>query len=131
MTFRSLLAAVALTLPACAATTSELAAPATPHGVPHLDFVARHLAFPALRGDAPLPSADAVAMHMEKVLGDSAAADLRVCVDASGKVAKAELVRSSGLASYDAGVLADVKAWQFEAPTTQACTDLTVVYTLR
>jgi TonB family protein len=131
MTFRSLLAAAALALPACAATSSELAAPAAPHGVPRLDLTAQHLAFPALRGAADLPSADALAMHMEKVHGDSAAADVRVCVDTAGRVAKAELLRSSGLASYDAGVLEDVKAWQFEAPTTATCTDLTVVYSLR
>ncbi|HTJ41389.1 MAG TPA: energy transducer TonB [Kofleriaceae bacterium] len=132
MTFRSIALAAALALPACAATTSTspIAAPSG-HVVPQLDFTAQHLTFPALRGDALLPSADNVAMHMEKVLGDSAATELMICVDPTGKVAKADLVKSSGLASYDAAVLEDVKAWAFEAPTSAACTDLTVVYTLR
>ena len=132
MTLRSITAALALVLPACAATTSTtpIAAPAG-HTVPQLDFTAQHLAFPAIKGDASLPSADNVAMHMQKVLGDSAAADLRICVDSTGRVANADLRKSSGLASYDAAVLEDVKAWQFEAPTSTSCTDLTVVYTLR
>ncbi len=132
MTFRSLALAAALVLPACAATGQELRDPAgTATAVPHLDLTARHLAFPALRGDASLPSADAVAMHVQHVLGDSADADVLVCVDGSGKVATAKLVRSSGLAAFDAAITNDVKAWAFEAPSSAACTDLTIAYSLR
>ena len=132
MTFRSLVAAAALVLPACAGAAQELRPAEAPSAaVPHLDLTAKHLAFPALRGDASLPSADAVAMHMQAVLGDSADADVLVCVDQSGKVATAKLIRSSGLAAFDAAVTSDVKAWTFESPTAGACTDLTIAYSLR
>jgi TonB family protein len=132
MNVRSLIAATALVLPACAATGSELRAPtAARASIPQLDFTAHHLAFPALRGNPDLPSADDTAMHMQRVLGDSAAADVRLCIDTTGKVASAELIKSSGLASYDAGVLHDVRAWAFEAPSSATCTDLTIAYTLR
>jgi TonB family protein len=132
MTFRSLFAAAALVLPACAGTAQELRAPAgAAASVPTLELKAPHAAFPALIGSADLPSADAVAMHMEKVLGDSAAADVKVCVDTTGRVTTADLIKSSGLGAYDAGVLADVRAWRFEAPAQASCTDLTIVYSLR
>jgi TonB family protein len=132
MTFRSLVVATALVLPACAGVGQELRAPEGPSAsVPKIDLTARHLAFPAIRGEVALPSADATAMHMQKVLGDSADADVLVCVDGTGKVASAKLLRSSGLAAFDAGVVADVKAWQFEAPSAAACTDLTIAYSLQ
>jgi TonB family protein len=132
MTIRSLLAATALVLPACAGTAQELRAPAgAAASVPTLELHAPHGAFPAIIGNADLPSADAVAMHMQHVLGDSASADVRVCVDGTGRVEKASLLKSSGLGSYDAGVLADVRAWRFEAPAQASCADLTVVYALR
>jgi len=132
MTFRSLLAVTALALPACAGTAQELRAPAgAAASVPSLDLKAPHGAFPALAGNPDLPSADGVAMHMQHVLGDSAAADVKVCVDTTGRVETASLIKSSGLASYDAGVLADVRAWRFEAPASATCTDLTIVYALR
>jgi TonB family protein len=132
MTFRSLVAAAALVLPACAATGQELAPTTAHHAVPKLALAPQRLSFPALAGAADLPSADAIAMHMEKVLGDSAQADVKICVDGAGAVESASILKSSGMSAYDAAVLGDVKAWRFEAPTgADHCTTATIVYTLR
>jgi TonB family protein len=132
MTVRSLLASIALVLPACAATGSELRSPATASApVPQIDPTSQAQAFPSLRGDADLRSADTIAMHMQKVLGDSATAEVRVCVEPSGKVASVKLLKSSGMSAYDAAVLSDVAAWDFAAPSGKtACEDATIVYTL-
>lgn len=132
MSFRLLLApAAALAFAACATAGTGLPAAEAPHGTAKLDLHAPRAAFPALREDVALPSADQAAIHMQRILGDSAQAEIKVCVDDRGDVTSTSLVKSSGMAAYDRAVLDDVKAWKFEAPAgTGHCEDATIVYTL-
>jgi len=132
MTLRSLLAAAALVLPACAATSQELRpSMGASAKVPQIDPIAQAEPLVPISDTNELPSVDNVAMHMQRVLGDSATAEVRACVDPTGAVRIVKLLKTSGLASYDASVMADVKTWKFANQNQAQCEDLTVTYTLR
>lgn len=124
------------TVAACATTGTELRGREAHAGLARLELRApapATRAFPALRAPAAMPTADQVAVHMDRVLGSTAVAGVRICVDGAGAVRSVDVTRSSGLASFDEAVRADAPGWQFAAPATgtPACSDASVVYTAR
>lgn len=125
-----------LSIAACATAGSELRGREARAGLARLELrpappTARE--FPALRTAAAMPSADQVAVRMDRVLGSTAIARVHVCVDGAGAVTSVDVTKTSGLASFDEAVRADVPGWQFEAPASGAatCGDASIVYTAR
>ena len=60
-------------------------------------------------------------------------ARVKMCLSASGDVARTSLVRSSGYAEYDAIILATMQAWKYrpyllDAAPTAVCTQVTFIY---
>ncbi|MCE9580699.1 MAG: energy transducer TonB [Deltaproteobacteria bacterium] len=125
-----------LSVAACATAGSELRGREARVGLARLQLQPAPTAareFPALRAEAVMPTADQVAVHMSNVIGATATARVHICVDGAGAVQSVKLTRTSGLASFDEAVRADVPGWQFEAPAGGAatCGDASVVYTAR
>jgi TonB family protein len=63
-------------------------------------------------------------------------ARVKMCLSASGDVARTSLVRSSGYAEYDAIILATMQAWKYRpylvnAAPTAVCTQVTFIYSQR
>jgi TonB family protein len=79
-----------------------------------------------------LPSANRLAQQIEMRLGDRASVDVRLCVTPAGRVASAELARSSTFATFDAAVMSDLRQWEFAAQpgpdTLKSCEIATIVY---
>jgi TonB family protein len=126
-----------LALPACAATTALVPAPASHTGA-HLDLSARDgslaPAFPEAIEPA-LPSVDRISREVRAQLGDTAVADLDLCVSPAGKVTRVAIAKSSTLAAFDAALLHDAEHWQFDAlpgpDTVQSCRRATIEYRVR
>jgi len=82
--------------------------------------------------DRSLPSVDRISRAVYATLGDTASAQLDVCIAPSGKVTKLELARSSSMPELDAALLHDVKDWRFEAmpgpDTVQICERTQITY---
>ncbi len=90
--------------------------------------------FPVAR-NPQLPSADRISRVILSVVGESASADIRLCIAPDGHVRGLQLVRGSSLPAFDAALLHDVADWQFaEAPgssfasTLRTCEVATVTY---
>lgn len=62
-----------------------------------------------------LPSVDRIQHQVRARLGDSASAEVDLCVSPAGHVTKVSLARSSNLAAFDSAVLRDAETWQFDA----------------
>lgn len=79
-----------------------------------------------------LPSADRIAHVIRARLGSEASVDVHYCVSATGAVTDAELERSSDLDAFDRAVMADLRAWHFEAQpgpsSAQTCDRATILY---
>jgi TonB family protein len=53
---------------------------------------------------------------------------LRYCIDPDGKVTKASLYTSSGVARYDRAALAAIFGWRFERAERETCTATPIIY---
>ena len=65
--------------------------------------------------DPALPSVDRMSRAVYATLGDTATAQLDLCITPSGKVTKLALARGTSMPELDAALLADAKTWRFEA----------------
>lgn len=82
--------------------------------------------------DPKLPSVDEIGARVRDELGDTATANLKLCVQPSGRLAQIELARRSMLPDFDRAVLRDVSDWQFKSTpgpaAVERCELITVVY---
>ncbi len=90
--------------------------------------------FPAARQLAA-PSVDRVANLVRARLGETAIAELDLCVSTDGHVSKVELARGSSFAMFDSALVRDAESWQFERlpgpATLQSCMRTTIAYRSR
>ena len=80
-----------------------------------------------------LPSADRNSTKIRAEIGDTATADLDVCIAADGHVLGVLLVKSSSSPTFDGALLKDAPQWQFsEAPgSSRTCDKATITYNVR
>src|SRR5438477_8964615 len=71
-------------------------------------------ALPKMAEAPSLPTADRLAPYIKAKLGDTANADIRLCIAADGHVTKVELVKGSTYKAFDNAVMRDVSDWKFE-----------------
>jgi len=79
-----------------------------------------------------LPSADRNTSKIRAEVGDTASAELDVCVAADGHVLGVLLLKSSSSPTFDGALLKDAPQWQFsEAPgSSRTCDKATITYNL-
>ena len=65
--------------------------------------------------DPAVPSVDRISRAVFATLGDTATAQLDLCVAPSGRVTKLALARSSSMPELDAALLEDARNWRFAA----------------
>ncbi|MBS1118926.1 MAG: hypothetical protein H6Q90_1154 [Deltaproteobacteria bacterium] len=117
---------------------SRMPAEASPHGRiqfdPHATGDAAPASFPAAL-ELSVPAVDRVAHLVRARLGETATAELELCVSPDGHVAKAELVRGSSLAAFDRALVHDAESWQFATlpgpASVQSCRRTTIAYRIR
>jgi TonB family protein len=102
-----------------------LAAVALAIAVPTTAFAA---ALPKMAEAPSLPSADRLAPYIKAKLGDTANADIRLCIAADGHVTKIELVKGSTYKAFDNAVMRDVSDWKFESTRVDRCVKTTIAY---
>lgn len=81
---------------------------------------------PYLGFNRALPSVDRLGKPTS--LGMDPKVDLRLCTDASGRVASVEIEHSSETREFDRAVLHDVAAWEFAPTAAPECHKVTVRY---
>jgi TonB family protein len=126
------------TLAACAVTGNALDRDTAPHAKVKLDLsVAGEGAVPLSPSaiEPTLPSVDRIANQVRARLGDTATAELSLCVSPSGHVTKVELARSSTFDAFDTALLRDAETWQFSTmpgpASVQSCQRTTIAYRSR
>lgn len=84
----------------------------------------------AALADAPksLPSADRIAPYIKQHLGNTASADVQLCVAADGHVSRVGLLKGSKFAAFDRAVVHDVSGWQFASGDATRCVKTTIAY---
>ena len=111
------LAVLAIALSACATVGRTQLADTdhAPRARVHVD-IARHAdtvtAFPSAIAPT-LPSVDRIGREVRGTLGETATAQLDLCVSTSGKVTKIALAESSSFADFDRALLHDARGWRF------------------
>jgi TonB family protein len=82
--------------------------------------------------DPTVPSVDRISHAVRAHLGDTATAELSLCVSPSGAVKQVELTRSSSYAPFDKALLADAATWQFASlpgpDRVMSCRNATIAY---
>ena len=136
----SKLAILSLVLAACTAGGMGIDQPTTPQSAPrakvqfHTGAVdadgARALSLAAI--EPSLPSVDRMAHQVRARLGDTATAELKLCVSPAGQVTKVELFQRTSFEAFDAAVVRDAQSWKFAAmpgpATVQTCDRATISY---
>ncbi|MCP4445817.1 MAG: energy transducer TonB [Myxococcales bacterium] len=84
-------------------------------------------------GDPQIQPLSSTRNAMTRAGKDSAMAIMRMCLDNSGAVSKAQIVRSSGYAEYDAKLKSSVRRWRYEpflanGRPAAICTQVTFIY---
>ncbi len=130
------LALLAVLASACATGGHTLVAEreSAPHAAIQLDFAKgadTAAVFP--RAIEPMvPSVDRIGREVRGTLGDTATAQVDLCVSAAGKVTKASLVRGSSFSEFDQALLRDIEDWRFSSlpgpASLQTCERATVTY---
>lgn len=91
--------------------------------------------FPARLTAATTPAAaDRLAHRVQTELGGVARADLKLCVDGTGAVTDAKVVRGSGIDALDAAFVDAARAWRYQAlaiPSASACQKVQIDYRVR
>ena len=109
------LAIVAIALSACATTGRVVDTDTAARAHVHLDLATQAdttAVFPTAIAPA-LPSVDRIGREVRGTLGDTASAQIDLCISASGKVTNIALVESSSFDAFDEALLRDVERWQF------------------
>jgi TonB family protein len=87
--------------------------------------------FPAAIEPA-VPSVDRISRAVFATLGDTASAQLDLCVSPSGRVTKLELAQSSSMPELDEALLRDARTWRFASmpgpDSVQICKRASVTY---
>ncbi len=128
-----------VTFSACATGATPLLDPhdSAPRAQVQLDFTAPATdgavgaSFPAVV-EPRLPSADRIAPRIRTLLGETASADVHLCVAPAGNVTSVALARGSTMPAFDHAMMNDVTAWQFAAQpgpaTVRTCERFTISY---
>ena len=103
-------------LTACAAgSTYGVDRETAPHAAVRLELARASdvaSAFPAAI-DPAVPSIDRIGREIGATLGDSATAQVDLCVSPSGRVTKLALAESSSSDAFDTALLQDAQRWRF------------------
>ncbi len=91
--------------------------------------------FPQRIATAATPRrANQLATRVVAELGGQARADLQLCVDAAGRVTKADVARSSGIGELDAVFATEARSWRYQplaATDATVCQKVEIAYRVR
>jgi len=128
------LAAIALTLSACAATTglpvSESARPpALTFGAPSDEAKST---FPTRISEERLPTADRMRDALRATGHEKLTAQVRLCIAPDGTTSSVQLDKTTGVADLDSAIVHDIGEWRYEsyvAPASiRVCKPVTLTY---
>jgi TonB family protein len=85
-------------------------------------------AAPKLAESPSLPSADRIAPWIKQKLGDTASADIRLCIAPDGHVTSVGIVKTSSYTAFDNAVMTDVTDWHFAQSDSYRCMKTTIAY---
>jgi TonB family protein len=125
---------LSLSLAACATTATGIDRDTSHRAKVKLDLAAVtgvEAAFPEAL-DPTVPSVDRISHAVRAYLGETATAELSLCVSPSGAVKQVELTRSSSYEPFDKALLADAATWQFASlpgpDRVMSCRKATIAY---
>ena len=132
------IAVASLSLAACASTQTTLDHDTAMRAKVRLDLtLTGDAAIPAFPSaiDPAVPSVDRISHSIRARLGETATAELELCVSPAGHVTKVALARGSTFEAFDAALLRDAESWQFATMPgpagLQACRHATIAYRAR
>jgi TonB family protein len=128
------LAILSLSLAACATTgATALDRDSAPRAKVKLDLAmtGADTSFPAAL-EPQVPTIDRIARAVRLRVGDTATAELELCVTPAGTVKHLRLARGSSYAAFDQALLRDAAAWQFASlpgpDNVMSCSRATIAY---
>ena len=107
-----------------------------PDAIPGRNITPRDLDALRIKGEKNVMPDPFVGRSMEKLGETRVVAAIKLCVDATGKVARVVLLKSSGYPAYDQKIVTETKAWEYkpyvvDGKPVPVCTALTFVYSLK